>query len=98
MSMIEAAKQLRKLIEITAQNLTDEQAAVLPYCFPEWKEGMEVREGERYAIRRPAALAALSTDDAENEQDNDVMLFKCTKAHTSSVENMPEDPEYWKEL
>lgn len=46
MSMTEAARQIRKLIELTASNLTDEQAASLPYCFPAWKEGMEVKEGD----------------------------------------------------
>lgn len=95
MSMTEAARQIRKLIEITANNLTDEQAAKLPYCFPEWKEGIEAKTGERYTVRRPVAYAALPEDEDKQE---DVMLFKCTKSHTTSVENMPEDPEYWKEI
>lgn len=94
MSMTEAARQIRKLIEITANNLTDEQAAELPCCFPEWKEGMEVKEGERYALRRVATFARNMDEEPEG-----LILLKCKKTHTTTADNMPEEsPELWEVL
>lgn len=97
MSMLEAARQVRKLIELTAGNLTDEQAALLPYCFPLWEEGMEVKEGERYAVQNNAVVT-LSLDE-ETTIPEKLALFKCVKAHTTAVNKLPEDtPELWEEL
>lgn len=94
MSMTEAARQIRKLIEITANNLTDEQAAELPYCFPEWEEGVEVKEGERYALRSVATFAR--SMGAEPEE---LILFKCKKTHTTTADTMPgESPDLWETL
>ena len=94
MSATEAARQIRKLIEITANNLTDEQAAELPYCFPEWEEGVEVKEGERYALRSVATFARSMDEEPEG-----LILFKCKKAHTTTIDNMPEEsPELWEAL
>lgn len=94
MSMAEAARQIRKLIEITANNMTDEQAAELPYCFPEWEEGVEVKEGERYALRSVATFARRT-----NEESEELILFKCKKAHTTTADNMPEEsPDFWEAL
>ena len=94
MSMTETARQIRKLIEITANNLTDEQAAELPRCFPEWEEGGEVKEGERYALRRVATFARNMDEEPEG-----LILFKCKKTHTTTADNMPEEsPELWEVL
>ncbi len=94
MSMTEAARQIRKLIEITANNLTDEQAAKLPYCFPEWEEGIEAKEGDRYTLRNVATFACNI-----DEEPNELALFKCKKDHTTSIDNMPEEsPELWEIL
>lgn len=94
MSMTETARQIRKLIEITANNLTDEQAAELPRCFPEWEEGVEVKEGERYALRRVATFARNMDEESEG-----LILFKCKKTHTTTADNMPEEsPELWEVL
>lgn len=94
MSMTEAARQIRKLIEIMANNLTDEQAAKLPYCFPEWKEGMEVKEGERYASRSVATFTRNSDKESEG-----AILFKCKKTHITTANNTPEEsPELWEAL
>lgn len=94
MSMTEAARQIRKLIEITANNLTDEQAAELPCCFPEWEEGVEVKEGGRYARRRVATFARNMDEEPEG-----LILFKCKKTHTTTADNMPEEsPELWEVL
>ena len=96
MIVIEAARQIRKLIELTACNLTDEQAASLPYCFPEWEEGLEVKEGERYAVRSNA-ISTLGLDDEEINTQEELVLFKCVKSHTTEV--LPEEsPEYWVEI
>lgn len=98
MDMIEAAKQIRKLIEITAGNLTDEQAAAMPYCFPEWKEGIEVKEGERYAVHNIATYARI-TQDSEETKTAEISLFKCKYAHTTTLEKTPEEsPELWSAL
>lgn len=94
MSITEAARQIRKLIEITANNLTDEQATELPCCFPEWEEGVEVKEGERYTLRSIATFAR-----SVDEESGGLALFKCKKTHTTSVDNMPEEtPELWEAL
>ena len=85
MSMTEAARQIRKLIEIMANNLTDEQAAKLPYCFPEWKEGMEVKEGERYASRSVATFTGNGDEESEG-----AILLKCKKTHITTDNNTPE--------
>lgn len=100
MSMIEAARQLRKLIELNAGNLTDEQAASLPYCFPVWEEGMEVKEGERYAVRVNNSVATLSVDDEENTTESEeLVLCKCMKSHTTTIDKAPEEaPELWEVL
>ena len=88
MSMTEAAKQIRKLIEITANNLTDEQALELPYCFP------EAKEGERYRVKSIATYARTANTEPEG-----MVLFKCKKTHTTTVENAPEEsPELWEAL
>ena len=98
MDMIEAAKQIRKLIEITAGNLTDEQAAAMPYCFPEWREGIEVKEGERYAVRNIATYACIA-EDSEEIKPVEISLFKCKKTHTTALEKSPEEsPELWSAL
>lgn len=88
MSMTEAARQIRKLIEITANNLTDEQAAELPYCFPEWKEGMEVKEGERYALRGVSTFMG----DVDEESE-DAILSESKETHITTANNTPEEPE-----
>lgn len=94
MSMTEAAKQIRKLIEITANNLTDEQASELPYCFPEWEEGVEAKEGERYRVKSIATYARTANTEQEG-----MVLFKCKKTHTTTAENAPEEsPELWEAL
>ena len=96
MSMTEAANQIRKLIEITANNLTDEQAQELPYCFPVWEEGIEVKEGERYRVASPSAVATLSARSVEEPMP---ILYRCKKAHVSAESTYPEDaPELWDEL
>lgn len=93
MSMTEAARQIRKLIELTVSNLTDEQAASLPYCFPVWKEGMEVKEGERYAVRVSNAVVAVTLDNEEPQIEESLVLCKCMKSHTTAQENSPEESE-----
>ena len=94
MSMIEAARQLRKLIELTAGNLTDEQAAELPYCFPVWEEGMEVEEGERYAVKLNNAVTTMSVDNtADSQGTEEIVLCKCMKSHITTEENSPEESE-----
>lgn len=99
MSMTEAARQIRKLIELTASNLTDEQAASLPCCFPVWKEGMEVKEGERYTVRASNAVATVALDDGEPQIEESLVLCKCMKSHTTTQENSPEESEdLWKVL
>lgn len=88
--MEEKAMQLRRLIEITANNLSDDQAQEVPYCFPEWKEGMEIKEGERYRVQNNATARFIA---------NPAALFKCKKTHIATVENFPEEsPELWEEL
>lgn len=95
MSMTEAARQIRKLIELTASNLTDEQAVTLPCCFPVWKEGMEVKEGERYAVRVSDAVSTMSLED----EAPSLVLCKCMKSHTTTQANSPEESEdLWKVL
>ena len=99
MIMTEAARQIRKLIELTASNLTDEQAASLPCCFPVWREGMEVKEGERYAVRVSNAVATVALDDGEPQIEENLVLCKCMKSHTTTQENSPEESEdLWKVL
>ena len=98
MSMTEAARQIRKLIELTASNLTDEQAASLPCCFPVWREGMEVKEGERYAVRVSNAVAKVALD-GEPQVEEELVLCKCIKSHTTTQENSPgESEDLWKVL
>lgn len=98
--MIEAARQIRKLIELTAGTLTDEQAASLPYCFPVWEEGVEVKEGERYAVRVNNSIATLSIDDDDNTTaSEELVLCKCMKSHTTAIDKSPEEsPELWEVL
>ena len=97
MSMVDAARQLRKLLEITAGSLTDEQAAELPYCFPVLEEGMEVKEGERYAVRSsPIALTSLEKSSTDNSTG--LTLFKCMKTHTMTDDENLEDSELWEVL
>ncbi len=92
--MIEQARQIRKFIEIMAGTLTDEQARELPYCFPIWEEGIEVKEGERYRVVSPSAVATFSAKSVEEP-----MLYRCKKAHVSAGSTYPEDtPELWDEL
>lgn len=91
--MTEAARQIRKLIELTASNLTDEQAATLPCCFPVWKEGVEVKEGERYAVRVSDAVSAVTLNDKEPQVEEKLVLCKCMKSHTTTQENSPEESE-----
>ena len=100
MSMTEAARQIRKLIELTASNLTDEQAATLPCCFPVWKEDMEVKEGERYAVRINTSVASMSLDeDSTAKESETLVLCKCTKSHITALKNSPEESEdYWEIL
>lgn len=93
MSMTEAARQIRKLIELTASNLTDEQAASLPCCFPVWREGMEVKEGERYAVRVSNAVSAMSLEDETSQIQEELVLCKCVKSHTTTQANSPEKSE-----
>lgn len=94
--MIEQARQVRKLLEIMAGTLTDEQARELPYCFPIWEEGIEVKEGERYRVVSPFAVATLSMESADELIP---MLYRCKKAHVSAESTYPEDtPELWDEL
>lgn len=93
MSMTEAARQIRKLIELTASNLTDEQAASLPYCFPAWKEGMEVKEGERYAVRVSNAVSTMLLEKEEPHLQEELVLCKCMKSHTTTQANSPEESE-----
>lgn len=92
MSMTEAARQIRKLIELTASNLTDEQAASLPCCFPVWKEGMEVKEGERYAVRVSNAVSTISLEEEPQIQE-ELVLCKCMKSHITTQANSPEESE-----
>lgn len=99
MSMTEAARQIRKLIELTASNLTDEQAASLPCCFPVWKEGMEVKEGERYAVRVSNAVSTMSFEDEAPQIEENLVLCKCMKSHTTTQANSPvESEDLWKVL
>ena len=99
MIMTEAARQIRKLIELTASNLTDEQAASLPCCFPVWREGMEVKAGERYTVRVSNAVATVALDDGEPQIKENLVLCKCMKSHTTTQENSPEESEdLWKVL
>ena len=44
---IERLKQIRKMAEINAEDLPDEQAVTVPTLYPEWKAGETVKEGDR---------------------------------------------------
>lgn len=92
--MLEQARQVRKLLEIMAGTLTDEQAQELPYCFPVWEEGAEIKEGDRYRVVSPSTVATFSSRSIEEP-----VLYKCKKAHVATENTYPEDtPELWDEL
>lgn len=47
MTKLEAAKQLRKALQMFVQTLGDEQAAEVVSVFPEWEAGREYATGDR---------------------------------------------------
>lgn len=95
----EQTKQFKKFVETMSANLTDEQAQELPYCFPEWKEGVEIKEGERYRIASSSFSTYASEDDSQSTDELLPLLYKCKKNHMSTEENYPEvTPDLWTEL